>query len=69
MDEDLLSELPKGADEKAVLAWCLRKHTMVGRAWISQRLIMGDESRITKLVRAVDREKCYAELREKVMNS
>ncbi len=68
-DEDLLSERPKGADEKAVLAWYLRKHTTVGRAWIAQRLTMGDVSRITKLVRAVGREDRYTKLRAKVQNS
>ncbi len=69
LDEDNLQEMPKGADEKAVLAWYLRKHTLAGRAWISQRLVMGDESRITKLVRAVNQEKHYARLREKIEDS
>ena len=52
-------------NEKAVLARYLRKNTLAGRAWIARRLAMGDESRITKLVRAVDQDKRFAELKEK----
>jgi hypothetical protein len=38
---------------------------LAGRAWIARRLAMGDESRITKLVRAVDQDKRFAELKGK----
>lgn len=65
---DLLAR-PKGANEKAILAWYLRKHTTVSRAWIAERLVMGDESRITKAVRLVDRDKSYADLRVKLEDS
>ena len=69
LDEGALPGMPKGAEEKAVLAWYLRKHTTVGRAWIARRLAMGDESRITKLVRAVNQEKHYAEARARIEDS
>lgn len=64
-----LAVMPKGAAEKAVLAWCLRKRTTVGRAWIAQRLVMGDESRVTKLVGEVERDGRHAGLRAKINNS
>jgi hypothetical protein len=44
----------KGAAEKQVLAWWLRKRTMVSRRWISEKLKMGDLSRVTNAVRKVD---------------
>lgn len=66
LDEGDLTGMPKGAEAKAVLAWHLRKHTTVGRKWVAQRLAMGDESRITKLVRAVELESRYAELKMKL---
>ena len=43
----------KGALEKQVLAWWLRKKTVVGRRWISEKLGMGDLSRVTNAVRKV----------------
>lgn len=43
----------KGAPEKQVLAWWLRRRTTMSRQWISDRLRMGDESRVTKSVCAV----------------
>ncbi len=69
LTENALPGMPKGAEEKAILAWYLRKHTTVGRAWIAQRLSMGDESRITKLVRAVNQENRYAKTRAKIEDS
>lgn len=50
-----LAALAKGAKEKQVLAWWLRKRTVVSRAWVSRRLQMGDESRVTQAVAAVRR--------------
>ena len=69
LDEADLLRMPKGAEEKAVLAWYLRKYTTVDRAWIAQRLVMGDESRITKLVQAVNQEKRYVKTRAKIEDS
>jgi putative transposase len=43
----------KGALEKQVLAWWLRKKTVMGRRWISEKLRMGDLSRATNAVRKV----------------
>jgi hypothetical protein len=40
--------------EKQVLAWWLKKKTVVSRKWISQKLRMGDLSRVTNAVRKVD---------------
>jgi hypothetical protein len=44
----------KGAVEKQVLAWWLRKKTVVSRRWISENLGMGDLSRVTNAMRKVD---------------
>jgi putative transposase len=49
--ESELAVRPKGAIEKQVLAWWLCQHTAVGRRWVSQRLSMGDESRVTQAIR------------------
>ena len=55
LTEDDLDGLGKGAEEKQVLAWWLRKRTVVSRNWVSRRLQMGDESRVTQSVAAVRR--------------
>jgi hypothetical protein len=44
---------PKGAPEKQVLAWWLCQHTTARRRWVSERLEMGDESRVTQAIRQV----------------
>ena len=43
----------KGTKEKQVLAWWLRKRTVASRGWISRRLLMGDESRVTQAAAAI----------------
>ena len=55
LGEGNLAGLAKGAKEKQVLAWWLRKRAPVSRAWVSRRLQMGDESRVTQAVAAVER--------------
>ena len=45
--EGQLAEARKGAWEKDVLAWWLCQHTTARRRWVSERLGMGDESRVT----------------------
>ena len=50
-----LKTMAKGADEKQVLAWLLRTRTAVSRRWVSERLGMGDESRVTQAVATVKR--------------
>ena len=48
-----LEDRPKGMAEKEVLAWWLRGRTTVGRRWLSERLRMGEESRVSRAVRRV----------------
>jgi len=55
LKEQDLKKMAKGVKEKQVLAWWLRKKTMVSRKWISQRLGMGDVSRITQAVSLLNR--------------
>jgi hypothetical protein len=52
--ESDLEAKAKGVLEKQVLAWWLRKKTVVSRRWISEKLRMGDLSRVTKAVRRVN---------------
>ena len=49
--------MAKGAVEKQVLAWWLRKETVANRKWISQRLSMGDASRVTQAASLVNGDK------------
>ena len=46
--ESGLPPVGKGAPQKQLLAWLLCRHTAVHRRWVSQRLHMGDESRVTQ---------------------
>jgi uncharacterized protein YaeQ len=55
LEDERLAVMGKGAPEKQVLAWWLRKRTVASRAWIGRRLWMGDESRVTHAVAAVRR--------------
>ena len=52
--ESDLEAKAKGAVEKQVLAWWLRKKTVVSRRWISEKLGMGDLSRVTNAVKKID---------------
>ena len=54
MAEGSLAERPKGLAEKQVLAWWLRRRTTMGRRWVSERLWMGEESRVSRAVRLVE---------------
>ena len=40
--------------EKQVLAWWLRKKAVVSRKWVSEKLGMGDLSRVSRAVRKVN---------------
>jgi len=53
LGEAELAGLAKGAPVKQVLAWWLRQRTTVSRRWLSERLGMGDASRVTQAVAAV----------------
>ena len=44
----------KGSLEKQVLAWWLRKKTVESRSWNSEKLRMGDLSRVTNAVWKID---------------
>ena len=48
-----LADQPKGMAEKQVLAWWLHQRTTVGRRWVSERLVMGEESGVSKAIRRV----------------
>src|ERR1035441_6561187 len=50
-----LAETRKGAWEKEMLAWWLCQHTTARRRWVSERLGMGDESRVTQAIGRVKR--------------
>ena len=54
LKDEELERMTKGAERKQVLAWWLRKETVMSREWISQRLKMGDVSRVTQAFRNVD---------------
>jgi len=51
-----LAETRKGAWEKEVLAWWLCQHTTARRRWVSERLGMGDESRVTQAIGRLKRK-------------
>ena len=53
MEEVDLAQAAKGMAEKQVLAWWLCRRTTVRRRWVSERLGMGDESRVTQAIRRV----------------
>jgi len=48
-----LGQAAKGMAEKQVLAWWLSRRTTVRRRWVSERLGMGDESRVSQAIRRV----------------
>jgi putative transposase len=48
-----LDQGAKAMPEKQVLAWWLCQRTTVARRWVSERLRMGDESRVTQAIRRV----------------
>jgi len=50
-----LAQQTKAGLEKQLLAWWLCEHTTARRRWVSQRLSMGDESRVTQAIRWVKR--------------
>jgi hypothetical protein len=45
-----LAETRKGAWQKEVLAWWLCQHTRTRRRWVSERLGMGNESRVAQAI-------------------
>jgi len=55
LSADELRALPKGAAEKSVLAWWLRRQTTVTLRWVGERLDMGHYTRVTQAVSRVER--------------
>ena len=51
-----LTDLPKNAPEKTVLAWWLRERTTVSLHWVSQELEMGHYTRVTQAVSRLRRK-------------
>ena len=51
-----LAETRKGAWETEVLAWWLCQHTTARRCWVSERLGMEDESRVTQAIGRLKRK-------------
>ena len=51
-----LADLPKGAPEKTVLAWWLRRRTAVSLRWVGQTLAMGHYTRVTQAVSRMNRK-------------
>ncbi|MGO8926453.1 MAG: hypothetical protein ACLQU3_06125 [Limisphaerales bacterium] len=54
--EAQLAETRKGAWEKEVLAWWLCRRTTARRRWVSERLGMGDESRVKQAIGRLKRK-------------
>jgi REP element-mobilizing transposase RayT len=50
LDEGAVERLAKGAREKVVLAWWLRRRTTVSLRWVSERLGMGHYTRVTQAI-------------------
>jgi putative transposase len=50
LEASRLAERPKGGLQKQLLAWWLCQHTTARRRWVSERLGMGDESRVTQAI-------------------
>lgn len=53
LSEARLPNLPKGADEKSLLAWLVRRHTAVPNAWIARRLHMGRADGLSRYTRYI----------------
>jgi hypothetical protein len=53
---EALAESGYGAWEKEVLAQWLCQHTTARRRWVSERLGMGDESRVTQAIGRLKRK-------------
>lgn len=54
LNESDLRGMLKGADEKALLAWLLRKHSVVSNGWIAERLEMGRADCLSRYPRRIE---------------
>lgn len=68
LKESQLSELRKGAEEKALLSWLIRKNTAVSNAWISERLHMGRPDCLSRYPKMIEesRDKHIQQLKTKL---
>jgi len=55
LKEEAVGPMPKGAPEKVVLAWWLRRRTTVSLRWVSERLGMGHYTRVTQAIHRAGR--------------
>jgi len=53
LSEADLEGLPKGADEKKVLAWYIKNQTVVSNAWLSEELLCGHPGNVSGYVKVV----------------
>lgn len=69
--ESDLWELPKGAIEKQILAWYIRRQTTVSNAWLSDALQCGHPSNIPGYIRRITttRDKTTKRLVKKILKS
>jgi len=68
LTEEALSGLRKGAAEKALLAWLIRRHCVVPNGWIASRLDMGRADCLSRYPRMIDetRDKALSGKREQL---
>ncbi|WP_372794434.1 transposase [Pontiella sp.] len=68
IDEASLLAMPKGSDEKALLAWLIRRHTVVPNIWIADRLKMGRADCLSRYPKRIDEteDKALAKMREEL---
>ena len=57
LSEQSITTLPKGAIEKQVLAWHLRRQTTVSNDWIAGRLHCGHPSNVPRYIKVVETSK------------
>jgi REP element-mobilizing transposase RayT len=67
--EEQLQAMSKGADEKALLAWLVRRNSVVTNAWIAERLGMGRPDCLSRYPRRVEnsRNAHIVEMKEKLI--
>jgi len=56
LKESAIEQMAKGAAEKVVLAWWLRRRTTVSLRWVSERLGMGHYTRVTQALSRLERQ-------------
>lgn len=70
INEKNLEELKKGAEEKMLLAWLVRKNTAVSNAWIASRLCMGRPDCLSRYPKMIEesKDKRIQQLKTKLLN-